>query len=199
KDVRLLFRRAGGQIVAVIRPGDIEKSRSGIGYIVVAHVHRVDEGIAAGLRKRCRSADGGARRKCYCRAGDGADAAIILKEVVTDRVFLAAVIEDANPVTTWCDYHIRLPLVGSGAVIVYRHRRTPSGATICGLHEKDVRLVPTARGLVVSHIDVAAHRVDRRVRERVAPETRGPSAVHRAGETQVAVDSGREAGNNRDR
>ena len=47
-----------------------------------------------------RSTDGGARRKRYCRAGDSANAAIVLKEV-TDHVFLAAVIEDANSLTTW--------------------------------------------------------------------------------------------------
>src|SRR5207248_6642012 len=94
KDVRLLFGRTGGQIVAVIGPGDVEKSRSGIGYIVVAHVHRVDHSIAAKLRKGCRSAYRGARRKCDCPAGDGANASIVLKQVVT-RVFLAAVIEDA--------------------------------------------------------------------------------------------------------
>ena len=122
------------------------------------------------LWKGRRIADGGAGRKCNCSPGDGPSAAIVLKKVVSGSVFLTAVIEDAYPVASRRDYHIRLPLVGSRSVVVYLGRSAPGGAAVRGLHQKDVRFVSTARGLVVSHINVAAHRINRGVRECIAAE-----------------------------
>ena len=100
-DVGILSRRAAGQITAVIGPDNVEHPGPGVCLIVVAHVGRIDHGIATKLRQRRRIAHRGAGLKRNCRAGNGAKAPVVLKQVVTGRILLAAIIEEAYPIARW--------------------------------------------------------------------------------------------------
>ena len=198
KDVGLHFRRATGQRITVIRPSNIEKARSRASLVIIAHVIRNHDVIPAELRQRLRIADREAGRKCHCRAGDAANAPVVFKQVVFDRVLLATVIKDPYSVAGRRNHYIREPLVGSGSVVVYLGPGAPRGAAIPGLDEKDVRLVRGASCdfIVVGAIHIAAHRVHRNVWEPVAAEVCGHAAVHYACKAEVAV--GAASANERD-
>ena len=128
-DVGILSRGAAGQVTAVIGPDNIERSGPGVCLIVVTHVSS-NYDIASELRQRCRIAHSGAGRKCNCRTGDGANATVVLKQIVINRVLLAAIIEDAYPVAGRRDYYVRLPLVRSGSIVVYYAHKRPGTAAV---------------------------------------------------------------------
>jgi hypothetical protein len=83
-----------------------------------------------------------------------------------------AVVEDPQFVASWRDSNRRHPLVSSRRVVVYLERSAPGCAAIGGLDEEHLGLVRTGALVVVGPIDVAAHRVDRGVRELVSPKGR---------------------------
>src|SRR4029077_16394404 len=190
--VGVFSRSAAGQITAVIGPDDVEAARSGERLVVVAHVCAVNHAIATELGERCCITDRNAGRKCNCCPGNAADPPIVLKQVVA-CVFLAAVIENTYPVAGWRDDHVRLPLVSSRSVVIHLRPSAPSGTAIGRLDEIDVRLVGVAgcHLVVVSAIDIAAHRVHCRVWEPVTAEPGGAAAVDCAGEAQIAIRSAR--------
>src|SRR5262249_21347364 len=105
-----------GQVAAGVGPAHLQGARGGGGGAVVAHVDRVDHAVAAELRQGGGVADREARGERHGRAGDGADAAVVLEEVVAGGVLLAAVVEDAELGAVRRDGQGRLPLVGGGGV-----------------------------------------------------------------------------------
>src|SRR5262249_58424047 len=88
------------------------------------------------------------------RAGDDGDAAVVLEQVVAGRVFLAAVVEDAEPVAVRRHRQGGLPLVGGGEVVVDLDRGAPGDAAVGGLHQEDVALVGAGPPVVVGDVDV---------------------------------------------
>ena len=92
--VGVLERWAARQITAVIRPHNIKKTGPGVCLVIVAHPANA-QGVAADFRKRWRIAYRKTGGECYYWAGDAANATVVFKQIVTGRVFLAAVIENA--------------------------------------------------------------------------------------------------------
>ena len=164
--------------------------RRGRGLVVVAHVDGIDHCITPEFRQREHIADREAGGEGDGGTADHPGAAVIFEEVIVDRIFLAAVIEDPQRGAVRGHRNGGLPLVGGGGVVIDPYRRAPGGAAVGGDHQVDIRFVGPGRVVVVGHVEMAADRVDRHMGEFIAAESRvAGGALAEAGQGQVAVDA----------
>src|SRR5262249_30998811 len=133
-------------------------------------------------------ADSEALRKGQCWARDTGGAPIKLEQVVSDRVFLTTVVENAKIGAVRSDRQRRLPLVGRSRIVINSDGRPPGDASVGGLHDENIRFIQAGWLVVIGDIDVPGHGVDGSVRELVAAEWRRRCCpLPDAGQPEVAI------------
>src|SRR5436190_742944 len=93
----------------------------------------------------------------------------LLRSPITAVAAVAGIVapvipEDAHAIAVRRHRQPRLPLVIKSVIVVDLDPAAPRRTAVCRLPEKDIRLVPRGRAdVVIDDVDVAGHRIDRRL------------------------------------